>query len=320
MDLPVLQEVESKPWVGFKRFLFILSAPRSGSTLLRVLLNRVPNVISPPETYFLEFYRDNKKLDPSKPWDRQRIADNWIEFRNHLNAWNLYDRTEFRSQVGEHARSWSDVFSILVQAYAKDAGMNYQQDSLICEKTPLHIEFQQELTEVFPEARVIYLVRDPRDVVASLKTCSWAYSNVIKNAHYWAKTSEMLREGPGRLLVKYGDLVDNPDGEFARIGAFLNMRIDEEVLHSSAPNEEKESSDPKNLASYKPIDNSFKEKWKALLSHPEKELEVIETICRKQMKTWGYKTLTPYNRKLAMVLQLRKWSDKQYERIYRRII
>ena len=320
MDLPVLQEVESKPWVGFKRFLFILSAPRSGSTLLRVLLNRLPDVISPPETYFLEFYRDNKKLDPSCPSDRERIADNWIAFRNHLNARNLYNREDFRKQVCTHARSWSDVFSILVQAYANDAGMTYTRDSLICEKTPLHIEYQQELTEIFPEARIIYLVRDPRDVVASLKTCSWASSSVIKNAHYWSKTSKMLRQGEDRLLVKYEDLVDNPDREFTRIGAFLDMEIDEVVLYSNAPNEEKESSDPKNVSSYKPIDKSFKEKWKALLSHPEKELEVIETICRRQMKVWEYEPLTPYNRPLAMVLRLRQWTDKQYERIYRRII
>lgn len=320
MDLPVLQEVEKKAWVGFNKFLFILSAPRSGSTLLRVLLNRLPDVISPPESYFLEFYKNNKNLNPGREKDREIIAVNWIAFRNHLNVRNLYNRENFRSLVEKEARTWADVFSILVQSYANDAEMQYGADTLICEKTPLHIEYQKELKEIFPTASIIYLVRDPRDVVASLKTCSWASSCVIKNSHYWSRTIQMLEEGQNRLVVKYEDLVDFPDAEFKRIGSFLDMTIDEDFLHSQAPNEDKESADPRNTASYKPIDNSFKEKWKTLLSHPDKELEVIETICGKEMKFMGYQLQTKFSTRLNFLLKIQKWSNLQYERIYRRII
>lgn len=320
MDLPVLQEVEKKAWVGFNKFLFILSAPRSGSTLLRVLLNRLPDVISPPESYFLEFYKDNKTLNPERDEDRRIIAANWIDFRNHLNVRNLYNRENFRLLVEKEARSWADVFSILVQSYANDANMKYGADTLICEKTPLHIEYQKELKEIFPTARVIYLVRDPRDVVASLKTCSWASSCVIKNSHYWSQTIRMMEKGQNRLVINYECLVDFPDEEFKRIGSFLGLTIDEDLLNTQAPNEDKESSDPRNTASYKPIDNSFKEKWKTLLSHPDKELEVIETICTKEMKSMGYQPLTKFSKPLNFLLQIQRWSNLQYDRVYRRII
>lgn len=320
MDLPVLQEIEKKAWVGFDKFLFILSAPRSGSTLLRVLLNRLPDVISPPESYFLEFYKNNKTLNPALGKDRKIIAANWIVFRNHLNVRNLYNPEDFRALVEKEARSWADVFSILVQTYANDAEMEYGTNTLICEKTPLHIEYQKELKEIFPMAKIIYLVRDPRDVVASLKTCSWASSCVIKNAHYWSQTIKMVEEGQNRLMVKYEDLVDFPDEEFDRIGRFLDMEINEDILNSQAPNEDKESADPRNIASYKPIDNSFKEKWKTLLSHPEKELEVIETICSKEMKLMEYQLQTKFNKRLSFLLKIQRWSNLQYERIYRRII
>lgn len=320
MDLPVLQEVEKKAQVGFDKFLFILSAPRSGSTLLRVLLNRLPDVISPPESYFLEFYKKNKTLNPTQSEDRKVIAANWIAFRNHLNVRNLYNREDFRWLVETEARSWSDVFSILVQTYASDAHMGYGVNTMICEKTPLHIEYQKELKEIFPMAKIIYLVRDPRDVVASLKTCSWASSCVIKNSHYWNQTIQMIEKGQNRLIVKYEDLVDFPDEEFNKIGKFLDMEIDENILNSQAPNEDKESDDPKNIASYKPIDKSFKQKWKTLLSHKDKELEVIETICSKQMKAMGYQPQTEFNKSLSFLLKIQRWSNLQYERIYRRII
>ena len=320
MDLPVLQEVENKAWVGFNKFLFILSAPRSGSTLLRVLLNRLPDVISPPESYFLEFYKNNKNLNPDRAKDREIIAANWIEFRNHLNVRNLYNRDYFRSLVQEEARTWADVFSILVQSYASDANMMYGPDTLICEKTPLHIEYQQELKEIFPAAKIIYLVRDPRDVVASLKSCSWASTSVIKNAHYWSKTIQLMEKTDRHLLVKYEDLVDYPDREFTKIGDYLGLSISEDVLTTQAPNEDKESADPKNTASYKPIDSSFKEKWRTLLSQPDRELEVIETICAEEMKEMGYQRVSRTRKRFEVVLRIQKWTNLQFERIYRRVI
>lgn len=320
MDLPVLQEVEKKAWVGFNKFLFILSAPRSGSTLLRVLLNRIPDVISPPESYFLEFYKNNKNLNPERAKDREIIAANWFEFRNHLNVRNLYNRNYFQVLVQEEARTWADVFSILVQSYATDANMMYGPDTLICEKTPLHIEYQQELKEIFPTAKIIYLVRDPRDVVASMKSCSWASSSVIKNSHYWSKTIRLMGESDRRLVVKYEELVDFPDREFNRMGRYLGLSIPVDVLTTQAPNEGKESADPKNTASYKPIDKSFKEKWKTLLSQPDKELEVIETICAKEMKEMGYHPVTAPIKGFGFLLRIQKWMNLQFERIYRRVI
>lgn len=320
MASPVLNLSKSTSFVKIDEFIFILSAPRSGSTLLRVMLNKIPNIISPPESYFLEFYRDNKMLDLLKESDRELLVENWFNFRNHLNVRNLYNRSDFRDLVVEEARTWKDVFSILIQLYAKDAGKEVSAKSIICEKTPLHIEFQKELLEVFPNTHIIYLIRDPRDVVASLKTCPWASSDVRRNSFYWCKTANLIQNRKNSVLIKYEDLVENPEREFQKIGDLLHIKIDDRVLHAEAPNEDKESVDPKNLASYKPIDESYRNRWKTRLSEPDHELEVIENICYKDMKKFGYSTITEPNSKLLKFLSFQRWVDRQYGRIYRRII
>lgn len=319
MSSPVLNPDKTTSWVKVDEFLFILSAPRSGSTLLRVMLNKIPNIISPPETYFLEFYRDNKKLDLLKRSDREILVQNWVAFRNHLNVRNLYNRKDFERLVVEEAGSWKDVFSILIQLYAKDAGKEVPSKPIICEKTPVHIELQEELLEVFPNTRIIYLIRDPRDVVASLKTCPWASSDVRRNSFYWSKTANLIENRKNSILIKYEDLVETPEREFQKIGYLLDIDIDYKILHAEAPNEDKESLDPKNLASYKPIDNSYKNKWKTRLSQPDHELEVIENICYREMKRFGYSLISQPNAKLLKFLSFQRWVDKQYGRIYRRI-
>lgn len=320
MDSLELDKMKTKTWVDVDKFIFILSAPRSGSTLLRVLLNRIPDVVSPPETYFLQFYRDNKKYNPLKASDRSILVDNWINFRNHMNVRNLYDRKAFRELVVGEARSWKDIFSVLVQLYAKDANKRVTKNSIICEKTPIHIEFQKELLEVFSAAHIIYLIRDPRDVVASLKTCPWARSDVKTNSYYWCKTANLIQECKNSILIKYEDLIENSSSEFKRIGRFLQIDIDDQILHQEAPNEEKESLDDKNIASYKPIDSSFKDRWKTKLSEPDYELEIIENICYADMEKFGYVPFSGRNSKLNILIQLQKWTDKQYGRLYRRIL
>ncbi len=320
MDSPVLDSQKTNSLVNIDKFIFILSAPRSGSTLLRVLLNRIPEIVSPPETYFLEFYRNNKNYDPSRAEDRKILADYWVNFRNHLNVRNLYDRKAFNALVVDEARSWADIFSILVQLYARDARKKMTENSIICEKTPLHIEFQKELLEIFPKAHIVYLIRDPRDVVASLKTCPWSTSNVKLNANYWCKTTNLIQDRENSILIKYEDLVETPEVQFGRISQLLQIDIDDKLFQDQAPNEDKESLDPKNLDSYKPIDTSFKDRWKTKLSEPDHELEVIENLCFKEMKKFNYVPTTQPNYKFQKLLQLHKWTDRQYGRIYRRII
>lgn len=302
------------------KYIFILSAPRSGSTLLRVTLNKIADIVSPPETYFIEFYKLNKYLNPSLTIERNIIIENWLQFRNHLNDRNLYNKEAFRRDAKIKGQTWKDIFDILIEHYAIEAGKVIKEGMFICEKTPVHIEFQEEIMDLFPEAKIIYLIRDPRDVVASLKTCPWGTSSILRNARYWNNTSKLINKSSRSIIIKYEDLVDNPDKEFERISSLLEINLGEVTTKPKALNEERESVDPKNLASYKPIDKSYKDKWKTILSEPDHELQIIENICFSSMRQLGYNPINSFNKKLSLLTDFQSWIEKQYKRVYRRIL
>jgi hypothetical protein len=109
------------------------------------------------------------------------------------------------------------------------------------EKSPEHVYHARAIVSRFPGARILHIVRDPRDVVTSILHTPWAvphargrHARVVAGAVLWEL---MTREGlrlladstlsPGVLAVRYESLVHEPPVELRRIAAFLGLPDDE---------------------------------------------------------------------------------------------
>jgi protein-tyrosine sulfotransferase len=203
-----------------ERFVFVGGAPRSGTTLLQNMLDSHPEILGGPEFLHL---REIAEL-------RSRMA------ASIRNGWI----TEFCS-LEEMDRAVAELIARLLLPLADRHGA-----ALISEKTPKNVFGFEELLGLFPQARAIHVVRDPRAVVASMlevgrraerqgvklqpftRYVGAAVRYVKECYEAGARAAELA---PGRVLtVAYERLVASPEKETRRICDFLGLPWDEAML------------------------------------------------------------------------------------------
>src|SRR5690242_4571314 len=197
--------------------IFIVGAPRSGTTLLRNMLNRHPSIAICRETEFhhLVFQRRRAFGSLIDMRNRQRLVKQYLPTRRIQRM--QMDLQGLETTLLREGTSYEAFFASLLRFYAQAHGKRR------CgEKTPQHALFTETLCEWYPGATIIHLVRDPRDVVASLLRVPWASHNVLGNAHLWVRCNVAARRSrhrPQYLLVRYEELVAQPELELKRICA-----------------------------------------------------------------------------------------------------
>lgn len=265
------------------RIVFLLSMPRSGSTLLRLHLDRFPGAISVPETHFFVFKAQYAKYDPARLEDRKLVATRWTNL--HTIQKFPIDRAALRQRIIESATRWEEVFLFTLEAYraAMKPGVT---DPLWIEKSPPHIFFQPAIRGMFPEARFVYLVRDPRSVIGSLKSMPWSTSNVFALARSWNKALGLSQHTGHHHLLKYEDLVTDPGGTFNTLAASFGIEADYAALERVDDRVEKGNWNSANAL--KPISAGMMQKWKQQLSAQDSDLAIIQHVCAKGMRRMGY--------------------------------
>ena len=161
-------------------YTFIVGLPRTGSTLLRTLLNRSNCVSIAAETHFLHQYaRLGKKKRLLRFGDlREEQAMNLFldDLFNERRAagkdfWGWLNRNisreSFHERVSQTDLSDQAIFDLFIQIYAERRKGGVRPDMILGEKTAANIYYVPELLRWYPEARVIHTFRDPRGIFVS---------------------------------------------------------------------------------------------------------------------------------------------------------
>ncbi len=214
------------------RPIFIGACPRSGTTLLRGMLNNHPDLAIPPETTFLL----------SVWWTRARFGDLRVAAnRRKLAEWifdtpgrggeriraRAFDRDQAIERVVASPPTLGSVFATCFEMFAEAKGKRRWGD-----KRPRYAWYVDELFQLFPDAQFINVIRDPRGAVASQIPIGWDERDVAvaSAANRWElsvrrvdRSAERLR--PDQLLdVRYEDLVRDPGATLQRICEFAGLR------------------------------------------------------------------------------------------------
>lgn len=214
---------------------FIVGAGRSGSTLLRVILSRHSLLCIPPESWFL------LPLSQKFPFDRP-LADSDIDAACKIITGHRrwpdfgFDAGSFSQQVAEKRidsiRGLCDLFFGLCM---ERAGKPRWGD-----KTPPYIRIVPEIMKLYPEAKIIYLVRDGRDVVNSFIETGWHGPGAWANCREWidatrrfASLSENSNLAERILRIRYEDLVTRTEAVVSDICAFLGVDPEPSILRWS---------------------------------------------------------------------------------------
>jgi hypothetical protein len=162
------------------------------------------------------------------------------------------------------------------------------------EKTPEHLFYSEAIARLFPQAKFIEMIRDPRAVVASIRRVGLKGSDLTRQAFYWryfatSGHNALCRAvGPERRLqVRYEALVTEPEATASAICAFVGEEFEPSMLeyHTSTDHYHRNVRREWDPRLYQAI-NADLDSWRGKLA-PE-EIDVIETVCGAQMDALGY--------------------------------
>ncbi|MDD5260762.1 MAG: sulfotransferase [Methylacidiphilales bacterium] len=210
--------------------------PRSGTTLLRLMLDAHPDLAIPPETNWLVHFSqdtENRQCDARQfvhlLKNHPAIRSNWPDLHFEEN-----DLLDFLPRRGSF--SIADGIRLALLAYARRHGKK-----IFGEKSPSNTYCFSAIQSLLPEARFIHIVRDGRAVCASwrhtwfappggLIGCMMAWQNwVIRGREEGKKCRHYLE-------IRFEDLVTDPEGTLKTVCAFLDLAWDARMLeyHVSA--------------------------------------------------------------------------------------
>jgi Sulfotransferase family len=201
---------------------FVVGVGRSGTTLLRMMLDAHPELAIPAETHFVPELIEAR--DPARMTALITGARNWGDF-------NL-DAAELGQRIGALDRPEpADVIRAFYELYAERQGKPRWGD-----KTPIYVTRMRAISSTLGEARFVHLIRDGRDVALSRRRRGMgAGKPMADTANRWKRRIEAARADARRLRGRYlelrfEDLVDDPEPALRRICELIELDYDSGML------------------------------------------------------------------------------------------
>lgn len=203
---------------------FVVGSARSGTTLLRLMLNAHSEIAVPPESRFVvELYRQGEVEVEGLLAELSR--------HNRFQAWNMPVEA-VKEEIGERAfMPYGELIEAAYRAYAKG-----RDKSVWGDKTPRYVLDITLLAELFPQARFLHVVRDGRNVALSYADVPFGPKTVARAAERWQtrvraglQTGRPL--GPARYTeLFYEQLVAEPERRLQGICSFLGVPFETGML------------------------------------------------------------------------------------------
>jgi len=264
--------------------LFVVGAPRSGTTMMRLILNSHPNIAIPSETnYFPDVYWPYASQSPA---DWPRAVDSFVRICKERFR-PMIDLAETASTLGGAPPDFGLLLALPLGTWAAAQGKRRWG-----EKTPLHMFYADVIMRLFPDAKIIAMQRDPRAVVASMNRFSAAGNDTVLNARLWhdvwTRGRDILYDSvpaAQRLTVRYEDLVQGPEQVMGAVCEFLQEEFDASMLTfgdtASGYIEVVRSAKIQQPIGGDPM------AWRNELS--DHQLALIECVCETPMAALGYR-------------------------------
>jgi hypothetical protein len=249
--------------------IFILGVSRSGTSLMRKILNASDKIAIAWENHFLGHliasegarYKFRQFGDLSDDDNVRKLVDHLYsgEFRQSSkhrevsHQWNWIvkkvDREDFLGRILASDRSERALFTIMMQVYAANQGK-----PIMGEKTPAHVRYVSTLMEWFPKGRVIHMVRDPRAIfISELRrrrkdATATPYKQLVRlgflfDLYILLQTTLVWLESVYRCTkysrmypnnyypLRFEDLVKDPDAQIRQVCDFLGVDFQKQMLN-----------------------------------------------------------------------------------------
>lgn len=251
--------------------VFVVGCARSGTTLLQSMLAAHPRVLGFPETFFFV----NAGVRPAQLRERQtlrtrrrvRYALQDARERLNLSAWHLrlYDFVDIQKGARAFLRTL-------------DGLARHEHKAVWVEKTPGHIHWIDIISALCPEAKFIHVLRDGRDVVASLEDVyrqrksatasgrpigAWDLNEAINQWNECIRISHQHATHSRHHRVQYSALLCEPEATMCGLCEALGLEFDASVLDHQR-------------ASRRVLGRDIGDKWRTDVSGPLKDTHLVK--------------------------------------------
>lgn len=245
-----------------QRFV-IVGMPRSGTTLLAERLAAISGVYVSPETHLF-------RCLPASATGRRFSQAEALEIAARMAALSgigvsSSDEGGTASQLFPLGLTATELLFEFVRRNSDSEGRDFH----FCgEKTPLHLEYLQRMLEEDDQILAIAVVRDPRDVVRSLRLVGWDSKSNFRRGLRWSRYSKILRRAlryqPERVLaIQYEDLVSEEPEVMRTVASFLGLPARNRLYPlKTAPSTFDEAAEPWKAAALRETDSSAALRWR----------------------------------------------------------
>lgn len=222
--------------------VFIVGSPRAGTTLLQGLLAAHPEVYSLPETHFFARTLSRNPLRRYLLWPALKVRRRLFETVREQGRSDLLPL----AKIGVFQRDYHTPFVRVMDQMARDAGK-----TVWVEKTPMHLHCLSEIQKRIPDAEIIHITRQGRDVVTSLvkatnarpdhwtsfggmRWLGWHGFSVEDAVKRWNKDFQITMEQLGKprnTVIKFEDVVARPDAVARQLCTLLGLDYQQEMTN-----------------------------------------------------------------------------------------
>ena len=263
------------------RPIFLLSLPRSGSTLAQRVLAAHPEVETAAEPWVF--------LPHAYALRERGIV---AEYTHVLAA------RAVRDFVSAFPNGEDDYYAELrAFVLALYANASHGEPRYFLDKTPRYHFVLPELFRTFPDAKVVFLWRNPLAVVASIvRTWTKGKWNVDRWRGDLRGIGDLVdgyrEHASTTLAVRFEDLVSNPEGTWPTVFDYLELEFDPALLEGFADVRlAGRMGDPTGVDRYRELSTEPLGKWKGTLGHPVRKRwcrEYLEWIGPERLTVMGY--------------------------------
>jgi hypothetical protein len=264
------------------QLFFIVGCGRSGTTLLKTILNAHPEVSIPHETFF---FNDIAQGLP----DGGNDDDLEKKLNLILSKWWIrtmgVDKEQLRKNLGARNPSWRNLFLSLLESASSHASPKY-----FGEKTVANIRFAEQLLEMYPKCRVVQIIRDPRAAFLSFKKAKVGTIHVaplIRDWKFATSVDQSLKDHPRYQSIKFECLIRDTQPTMEKVCCGLEIPFHPQMMKFYERNDKGFSTVQNHHENtMKPIFSSGLDKWKTELS--QSQTGMIEHFLGEPMAEYGY--------------------------------
>jgi len=287
----------------FEGPFFVIGMPRSGTKLLRDLLNRHPQ-ISIPEVETGFFPALVKKYGKEFDFNAVQREELFLDFFKTPFYWDVKQigfsiNADF-IQKQKTVTNWDEFGRLILGFFGPKSG---KENIIIGDKTPYYVNHLSLLKSIWPSAKFIHIIRDPRDISISVKNI-WN-KNMFRAAYIWKNTlgkttffKELYEDD--YIEIKYESLISEVESVMRELSSFLMITFHPSMCTLSKPAENYGDAKGKNI-----VVTNNKQKFLQVLS--KSEIKALEELTYSEMIRLKYQPLYANEEKKATSLMVFSW-------------